>query len=51
MKVTAIIVGVVLVVIMALFSVCACILSSECSRYEEYSRKDKDNERKTIRKN
>lgn len=36
MKVIAIIVGVILVVIMVLFSICACILSSECSRYEEH---------------
>jgi hypothetical protein len=41
MKVIAIIVGVVLVVIMALFGICACILSSECSRYKEYERKKK----------
>ena len=51
MKVIAIIIGVVLVILMALFSICACILSSECSRYEEYCRKANDNERKTIRKN
>lgn len=41
MKVIAIIVGVILAVIMVLFSICACILSSECNRYEEYERKSK----------
>ena len=51
MKVIAIIIGVVLVVTMALFSIFACILSSKCSRYEEHQRKVNNDERKTIRKN
>lgn len=42
MKVLCIIIGIILIVLLAIFSVCACILSSRISKDEEYDRGDRD---------
>lgn len=39
-KILGIIFGILFVVVVGIFSICSCIVSSECNKYEDYHRKD-----------
>lgn len=42
MKIIALIIGIILILFLAVFSICACVLSSKISKYEGYDRGDRD---------
>ena len=49
MKIIMLIIAIIIVAFIALFSYCACVVSSQCNKYEGYHRKsDEDETRKDI---
>ena len=44
LKVIISIAAILVIILLALFSICACIISSECSRYEGYRRKGENDD-------
>ena len=44
MKIIMLIIAIIIIIFVAVFSYCACVVSSQCSRYEEYHRKNDEDE-------
>ena len=40
MKILGTIIGILFILLLAVFSICACVVSSKCSKYEDYDRGD-----------
>ena len=40
------IIFIILMIFIAVFSYCACVVSSQCSKYEDYHRKSDEDEQK-----